>query len=287
MQVVHDQPGLDRTLNQPRAAVLTMGALHEGHLALVRAARELAPQVVVTIFVNPLQFGPQEDLDRYPRDLDRDLALLTPLLGRDDVVFAPTVEQMYPHGLPEVQVRVGALGTRFEGAVRPGHFDAVATVVMKLLQRVQAQVAVFGAKDAQQVAVLRMMVRDLDLPVRVVTVPTVREADGLALSSRNAYLAPDDRIRATAIYRSLLGVQALIDAGNTVAAAVEQMSTVLAATVDSVDYLTVVDEAFLDVGGAGLDAAPNAGVLRAIVAARVGRTRLIDNIELIASGRVI
>lgn len=192
-----------------RAVVMTMGALHAGHLSLVRHARELADQVVVTIFVNPLQFGAGEDLSRYPRDLEGDLALLTGegLLGAGDVVLAPTPDVMYPDGDPLVRVSAGPLGDVLEGAVRPGHFDGVLTVVLKLLHLTRPDVALFGRKDAQQLAAVRRMVRDLDVPVEVVGVPLVRDADGLALSSRNAYLSPDERVRALGLSRALRAAQ--------------------------------------------------------------------------------
>jgi pantoate--beta-alanine ligase len=187
---------------------MTMGALHDGHLSLVRHARTVAPHVVVTVFVNPLQFGAGEDLDRYPRDLPGDLAALAPLLADDDVVLAPSAREMYPDGPPRVRLSAGPVGDVLEGEVRPGHFDGMLTVVLKLLHRTAPHVAVFGAKDAQQVALVRAMVRDLDVPVAVVEAPTVREPDGLARSSRNAYLSPADRQRATGLWRALVAGRA-------------------------------------------------------------------------------
>src|SRR5947209_11092294 len=168
------------------AVVMTMGALHEGHAELMRAARRSADHVVVTVFVNPLQFGAGEDLDRYPRTWEADLQVCAH--ENVDVVFAPSEQEMYPHGRPTVRVAAGPVADRLEGSSRPGHFDGVLTVVSKLLHLTQPSVAVFGEKDAQQLALIRLMVRDLDLPVRVLSVPTVREPDGLALSSRNRYL---------------------------------------------------------------------------------------------------
>ncbi|MFI2570547.1 pantoate--beta-alanine ligase [Cellulosimicrobium sp. AB352] len=265
-----------------RVVVMTMGALHAGHLELVRRARaEAGPdgQVVVTDFVNPLQFGPGEDYERYPRDVAADVALLA-AAGPDtaaDVVFAPPVDELYPDlgsaDGPIVRVTSGRIGTVLEGASRPGHFDGVLTVVLKLLHLVRPDVAVFGAKDAQQLLAVRRMVADLDLDVEVVAVETVREADGLARSSRNAYLSPAEHEHALALSRALR-------AGRDAAAAGEGAPSVLAAArgileatdgVD-VDYVVLVDPATVE------DLAPGAvgpGLL--LVAARVGTTRLIDN----------
>lgn len=258
-----------------RAVVMTMGALHAGHLALVREARARADRVVVTIFVNPLQFGAGEDLSRYPRDLEGDLVLLTGegLLGPDDVVFAPAPDVVYPDGDPLVRVSAGALGETLEGAVRPGHFDGVLTVVLKLLHLTRPDVALFGRKDAQQLAAVRRMVRDLDVPVEVVGVPLVRDEDGLALSSRNAYLSSDERARA-------LGLSRALRAGEQAAARGAAAGEVLAATrdvltqagLDAVDYVVLVDpDDFTPVPDAW------AGEAVLALAARVGTTRLIDN----------
>lgn len=267
-----------------RAVVMTMGALHAGHLELVRRARaEVGPhgQVVVTDFVNPLQFGPGEDFERYPRDVAADVALLA-AAGADvavDVVFAPTVEELYPDlgstgGTgPIVRVTSGRIGTVLEGASRPGHFDGVLTVVLKLLHLVRPDVAVFGAKDAQQLLAVRRLVADLDLDVEILAVPTVREADGLARSSRNAYLSPAERDRALALSRALQAGQgaaaAGADAGSVLAAA---RGILDAAEGVDLDYVVLVDPATVE------DLAPGAvgpGLL--LVAARVGTTRLIDN----------
>lgn len=180
-----------RTRAGRRVVVMTMGALHEGHATLVRTARELAGpdgEVVVTVFVNPLQFGKGEDLDRYPRTLDADLKIAEQ--AGADVVFAPSVDEVYPGGEPQVRVSAGPMGERLEGAVRPGHFDGMLTVVAKLLHLTRPDAALFGQKDAQQLALIRRMVRDLNFGMEIVGVPTVREADGLALSSRNRYLSP-------------------------------------------------------------------------------------------------
>lgn len=259
-----------------RAVVMTMGALHEGHLALVRRARELADAVVVTIFVNPLQFGPSEDLDRYPRDLDGDLRLLTGpgLLGEGDVVFAPTVDVVYPDGDPVVRVGAGRIGEVLEGAARPGHLDGVLTVVLKLMHLTRPDVALFGQKDAQQLAAVRRMVRDLDVPVEVVAHPTVREDDGLARSSRNAYLSADERPRALALSAALAAGSAAAGAGEgpaEVRAAARRALEDRLGPQDAVDYVALVDPATF----ADADATTTDALL--LLAARVGSTRLIDN----------
>ncbi|WP_327728332.1 pantoate--beta-alanine ligase [Streptomyces sp. NBC_00487] len=187
-----------------RAVVMTMGALHEGHATLIRAARETVGgtgEVVVTVFVNPLQFGAGEDLDRYPRTLDADVKLAEQ--SGADVVFAPTVDEVYPGGEPEVRITAGPMGERLEGAARPGHFDGMLTVVAKLLHLTRPDVALYGQKDAQQLALIRRMVRDLNFGMDIVGVPTVREDDGLALSSRNRYLSTEERRTALALSQAL------------------------------------------------------------------------------------
>ncbi|MEU8843236.1 pantoate--beta-alanine ligase [Streptomyces roseus] len=199
---------LPRTADGPRAVVMTMGALHEGHATLIRSARERAGatgQVVVTVFVNPLQFGAGEDLDRYPRTLDADLEIAR--AAGADAVFAPAVDEVYPGGDPQVRVSAGPMGERLEGATRPGHFDGMLTVVAKLLHLTRPDLALFGQKDAQQLALIRRMVTDLNFPVEVVGVPTVREEDGLALSSRNRYLSVQERRTALALSRALFAGQ--------------------------------------------------------------------------------
>ncbi|MFE0731390.1 pantoate--beta-alanine ligase [Streptomyces antibioticus] len=193
-----------RTRAGRRAVVMTMGALHEGHATLVRTAREIAGpdgEVVVTVFVNPLQFGAGEDLDRYPRTLDADLKIAEE--AGADAVFAPSVDEVYPGGEPQVRISAGPMGERLEGATRPGHFDGMLTVVAKLLHLTRPDVACFGQKDAQQLALIRRMVRDLNFGVEIVAVPTVREADGLALSSRNRYLSARERRTALALSAAL------------------------------------------------------------------------------------
>lgn len=252
------------------ALVPTMGALHEGHLALVRRAREIADVVVVSIFINPLQFGPAEDLDRYPRDLDADVAALSTL--GVDLVFAPDADEMYPRGAEGgTTVHAGPIGARYEGASRPGHFNGMLTVVAKLFGIALPDVALFGQKDAQQVFLVSRMVADLDLPVRIETVPTVREADGLARSSRNRYLDAEQRRSALLLVESLRAADAAASQGPS-----ELLAEGVAAFGDhdgvSLDYFVVVDpDTFLPV------AENFRGRAIVLVAARVGRTRLIDN----------
>ncbi len=251
------------------AFVPTMGALHEGHFALVRRARELADVVVVSIFVNPLQFGPNEDLDRYPRTLDADVAALTEL--GVEFVFAPSVSEMYPDGEVGTRVTAGHVGSLYEGASRPGHFDGMLTVVTKLLHIVAPDAALFGQKDAQQVFLVRRMVRDLNLPVAIEVVPTVREPDGLALSSRNRYLDPAQRVAALTLSEALRAAHAA--SGDGLAEVLAEGAAAFGDHDDvTLDYLVVVDPAtFLPVAD---DARGEAVVL---VAASVGATRLIDN----------
>jgi pantoate--beta-alanine ligase len=253
------------------AVVMTMGALHEGHGQLIRAARARGDSVIVTIFLNPLQFAPGEDLDRYPRTFDSDFKLCT--REQVDVIFAPTPDVIYPDGQPDVRVAAGPLGDRLEGEHRPGHFDGVLTVVGKLLHLTRPDVAFFGEKDAQQLALIRQMVRDLDFPVEVVGWPTVREPDGLALSSRNMYLSDRDRIAALSLNQALrAGAAAGRGEPRAVLAAAGQ---VLAAEPGvAVDYVALVDEQTW--------ADADTGTLRArlLVAARVGTTRLIDNVSI-------
>lgn len=254
--------------------VPTMGAFHDGHASLMRRARDERDHVVVSIFVNPLQFGPGEDLSRYPRDEDGDLSV-TGELGVD-MVFAPSVEEMYPTGRPEVTVDPGHLGDRLEGAVRPGHFRGVATVVAKLFDVVGPSTAYFGEKDAQQLAVIRRVVRDLSLPVEVQGCPTVREPDGLATSSRNAYLSPEQREAAGCLFLALSEAAQMARGGERDAASlVAAMAREIGATPEArIDYAAVVDdETFEEVSAI-------AGPARALVAARFGDTRLIDNLLL-------
>jgi pantoate--beta-alanine ligase len=261
-------------ISDRRAVVMTMGALHEGHLQLVRRAREEAGpggQVVVTIFVNPLQFGPNEDLDSYPRDLEGDVAKVAS--AGADVVFAPTPDVVYPDGDPIVRVSAGHIGEVLEGAFRPGHMDGVLTVVLKLLHLTRPDVALFGEKDAQQLLAIRRMVRDLDIDVEIVGVPTVREPEGLAMSSRNAYLSDGERQVALALSRALRAGAQEAAAGHGAGAVLASASGILNDAADVVvDYLALVDPATVDEV-----AADHTGPALLLVAARVGTTRLIDN----------
>jgi pantoate--beta-alanine ligase len=250
-----------------------MGFLHEGHLALVDEARRRADSVVLSIFVNPLQFGPREDLSRYPRDLPRDRALAS---SRGvDTIFVPPASAMYPAG-SEVRVIAGAMAERWEGAARPGHFTGVLTVVAKLFHLTQPDVACFGQKDIQQLTLVRRMVRDLDWPLEIATVRTVREADGLAMSSRNAYLAPADRARAVVLSRALRAAHDGWRTGETRADALEvRMRDELGKEPGvTVEYIAVADPESL----APVQTADDTTIVA--LAARIGSTRLIDNIVL-------
>ena len=259
-------------LGRTVALVPTMGALHEGHRSLLRRAREVADETVVSIFVNPLQFAAGEDLDRYPRALVADLAMC----AEEGVAlaFVPSRAEMYPRE-PVVRVVAGAMGQRLEGASRAGHFDGVLTVVAKLFGLVRPDVAVFGRKDAQQLAVVRAMVTDLDLPVRIEGAPLIRDADGLALSSRNAYLTASQRVSALALRRALLAGAAAAGSGQLPSAIVVAAQAVLnrESGVDT-DYVALVDP---DTFEALDDRAHAARQAVLAVAARVGSTRLIDN----------
>ena len=254
------------------AFVPTMGALHEGHLALVERAKALAERVVVSIFVNPLQFNDPSDLERYPRDEESDLAKLE--AAGCDLVWLPGASDLYPEGFA-TRVSVAGVSERWEGEHRPGHFDGVATVVAKLFGEVVPNVAVFGEKDFQQLAVIRRMAMDLGLCDEIVGVPTVREPDGLALSSRNALLSPDERRRAVGLYRALRNARDSILAGQPVAAALaEGRNALLIAGFSRIDYFALVDGATLE----PVDRPrPEA---RLIAAAVMGTTRLIDNLAL-------
>jgi pantoate--beta-alanine ligase len=256
------------------ALVPTMGYLHEGHLALVDEARRHAAFTVVSLFVNALQFGPGEDLQRYPRDLERDQELAA--RRGADLLFAPLDEEMYPHGRPIVQVAPGRMAEGLCGRFRPGHFQGVLTVVAKLLNIVAPDVAVFGQKDYQQAVLIRRMVADLDFPVEIVTAPIVREADGLAMSSRNVYLTPEERGRALALSRALTRALDAFRAGERDAARLSGRARELIDAEPGVrlQYLELVDPATLE----GVEAAEPGSVLA--VAGFVGRTRLIDNVIL-------
>jgi pantoate--beta-alanine ligase len=253
----------------PVGFVPTMGALHEGHRALVRAARERAASVIVSVFVNPTQFGPGEDFDRYPRTWDADLAALAE--EGADVVFHPPVEEVYPPGAVGVTVDPGPLGGVLEGAVRPGHFAGVLTVVAKLFGLVRPDLAFFGEKDYQQLVLIRALARELALGVEVVGVPTVREADGLALSSRNRYLAADQRAAALTLSRAL---RAGADAGPRGADAV------LAAARAVLEREPALVQDYLELTDVDLGPVPATGPARLLVAARAGTTRLLDNVPV-------
>ncbi len=254
--------------------VPTMGALHDGHLSLVRAARERCDVVVASIFVNPTQFGPTEDFSKYPRTLESDSAQLA--RERVDLLFAPSTEEMYPPGATTF-VNVEGLSERLDGKSRPGHFRGVTTIVNKLFHIVQPDLAFFGQKDAAQVAVIQKMVRDLGIPVEIVVCPIVREADGLAMSSRNAYLSADDRQRALVLQRALRGVEAAYQQGEGSIVALRQIAQEVFAHAPEVvvDYIEIVDAGTLEPRGTKA----TGGELVA-VAAKVGATRLIDNIVL-------
>lgn len=265
-----------RQQERPLGLVPTMGALHEGHFSLVRAARAQCSPVVVSLFVNPKQFGPSEDLQKYPRTFEADCAALESL--GVDYLFAPPAEEIYPNGF-RTAVVVEGLGERLEGRSRPGHFRGVATVVLKLFEIVQPHTAFFGRKDAQQLRIISQMVRDLDLDTEIAGCPIVREADGLALSSRNAYLSGDSRRAATVLYRSLDAVKRTIEAGErSIARLVETARNVFAGEPGAaVDYVEIVDAETLE------PVVSLRGTCYALVAAVVGGTRLIDN-ALIESG---
>jgi pantoate--beta-alanine ligase len=266
---VHDERAAGRRI----ALVPTMGFLHEGHLRLLDEARRHADRVVMSIFVNPLQFGPAEDLERYPRDLPRDRALAAE--RGTDAVFVPTVAVMYPPG-SEIHVVPGATAARWEGAARPGHFEGVLTVVAKLFHLVEPDVACFGRKDIQQATLVRQMVRDLDWRLEIVVVPTVREPDGLALSSRNAYLDADHRSRAVVLSAALRAAHDAFRSGERSAMVLLGLVRRVLATEPTVEveYVAIVEPATL----APVETAGAETVIA--LAARLGRTRLIDNIIL-------
>ena len=282
MQIVEHLDPLRRAVDAlrlagPLALVPTMGALHDGHLTLVRAARQQAAHVAVSIFVNPRQFGAGEDLDAYPRPRERDLDLLR---GEGvSLVWAPVVEAMYPRGYA-TNVSVSGVSELLCGAARPGHFDGVATVVCKLFNQVRPDIALFGEKDWQQLAVIRRMARDLDLVQphvdRILGVPTVREADGLAMSSRNAYLSAEERTQAAALPRAMQAAIAAVQSGESIAPALATLAAkLLAAGFAAVDYAEIADaESLQPLAVLGESSA------RLLVAARIGRARLIDNMAV-------
>ncbi|MGW0507550.1 pantoate--beta-alanine ligase [Micromonospora sp. NPDC003241] len=271
-ELVHSRGDLARArsaLTGTVGVVMTMGALHAGHETLIRAARDRADHVIVTVFVNPLQFGPNEDFDRYPRTLESDLEVCR--RAGADLVFAPSVTDMYPGGQPTIRVDPGPLGEDLEGLSRPGFFHGVLTVVMKLLQITRPDLTFFGEKDYQQVTLVRRMCRDLDVPVEVVGVPTVRESDGLALSSRNRYLSAPERTAALSLSRALRAGADAAEAGGDAGAVLTAAHAAFGAEAAGVrlDYLVLTDP--------DLAPGPVEGPARLLVAAWVGETRLIDN----------
>jgi pantoate--beta-alanine ligase len=266
----------ERAAGRRVALVPTMGALHDGHLALIERAGEIADTVVVSIFVNPLQFGPTEDLDLYPRTLADDLDKADRL--GVDFVFAPTAHEMYPSGASETRVTAGAVGSLYEGRSRVGHFDGVLTAVSKLLNIVQADYVLFGQKDAQQVFLVSRMVRDLNVPVRVEVVSTVRDPDGLALSSRNRYLDARELRAARGLSIALEAAESSADRGIDAVLAAAQ-SVLMGESLVQLDYLTIVHpDTFLPVDD------DHHGKAIVLVAARVGSTRLIDNATIYLRG---
>lgn len=263
-----------RAAGERVAMVPTMGALHEGHLSLVGLGRQNADRVVATLFVNPTQFSPAEDFDAYPRDEARDAALLA--AAGCDLLYAPGADEMYPLGFA-TSVAVAHVSEGMEGAARPHHFGGVATVVTKLLTQAGPDVAIFGEKDYQQLQVIRRLARDLDLPVEIVGGPTVRAEDGLALSSRNAYLSAEQRAIAPALNRALRACADAVGKGSSVEAAeAAAIESVIAAGFDSVDYLEVRSAEYLERLGPGPIDTP----ARVLTAARLGRTRLLDNVAI-------
>ncbi|MDX1703786.1 MAG: pantoate--beta-alanine ligase [Altererythrobacter ishigakiensis] len=283
MQTVKSLDMLRKSLAELRAdgssigLVPTMGALHEGHLTLVREARAMCDHVVASIFVNPTQFGPNEDLDAYPRQLAEDSSMLDS--EGVALLWAPAIETMYPHGFV-TNISVSGVSEGFCGASRPGHFDGVATVVCKLFNQVMPDVAFFGEKDFQQLAVIRAMARDLDLTrphvEDIIGVPTVRESDGLAMSSRNRYLSPENRAAAAALPNAMQLAIAEIEAGQSPSVSLQTLQRVLLESgFDSVDYAALVDAKSLNPIDSFLGRPA-----RLLVAARIGGTRLIDNMQV-------
>jgi pantoate--beta-alanine ligase len=277
-RVVRAVPALRRSVAQFRdagekiALVPTMGALHQGHLRLVQIARKRARRVIVSIFVNPAQFAPHEDFASYPRGMAHDLTLL----GGVDLIWAPAVETMYPQSFATPIVPQGPAKVGLEDAFRPHFFGGVATVVSKLLIQCAPDIAVFGEKDFQQLKVVTRLVHDLDLPVKIVGVPTVREKDGLAMSSRNAYLTPAERTAAPALYRTLRDCADGISGGERIARVLDEGSRAIEAAGFALDYLEARNAETLQTVESIKD-----GPLRLLVAAKLGRTRLIDNVAVL------
>ncbi len=275
MQIIRDIAMLHRAVTALKqggksvALVPTMGSLHDGHLSLVRMAKRVADHAVVSIFVNPTQFGPNEDFDAYPRDEARDAAMLVE--EGTSLLWAPDVRTMYPGG-HSTHIEVAELGADYCGAARPGHFDGVATVVAKLFNQVRPDVAIFGEKDWQQLAIIRRMARDLDFAIDILGAPIARDADGLALSSRNAYLAPEQRAAATAFPHALNAAAKAIAGGSGVAEVLAKAeAAIVAGGFDSVDYVALADADSLE------RLRDFRAPARLLAAARIGKTRLIDN----------
>ena len=277
MQVIRERDALAAAVAEYRSEgsrvvlVPTMGALHAGHVSLIEAAKRPGTKVVASIFVNPRQFGPNEDLGRYPRREMADIRMLTE--AGCDAVWMPSVDTMYPDAFATT-IRVSGVSEGFDGAARPGHFDGVATVVTKLFNQVRPDAAYFGEKDFQQIAVIRRMVADLDMGIEIVGVPTQREDDGLALSSRNIYLDADERAKAVALPRALGVAARAIARGEDVVAVLDDARTTLAAAGFEVDYVALADAETLAVEPAA--DRPR----RLLAAARMGSTRLIDNVPV-------
>jgi len=273
IETIGEMKRLRQQLTEPVGFVPTMGYLHEGHLALVRRARAENPSVVVSIFVNPTQFGPQEDFNSYPRDIKRDLALLQK--EGTDVVFMPSVAEIYPAQFSS-WVEVGRVTERLEGVSRPGHFRGVTTVCAKLFNIVQPTTAYFGQKDAQQAVAIKKMVADLNMNLEIITLPTVREPDGLAMSSRNTYLNPEERRAATVLYQALSLAQKLWSQGEKDAQRLrdEMIRLIKKQPLAKIDYVSVADAETLD----ELDTVNPPALVS--LAVKIGKTRLIDNIVL-------
>jgi pantoate--beta-alanine ligase len=276
MEIISDPAQMRQTARDWRsqgkriALVPTMGYFHEGHLSLMRYGREAADKLVVSLFVNPAQFGPNEDLARYPRDLERDSSMAREV--GVDILYTPPAEVMYPQGY-QTYVAVEELSKPLCGKSRPGHFKGVATVVLKLLNQVQPDIAVFGEKDYQQLQVIRRLVADLDVPVEIVGRPIVREADGLAMSSRNTYLSPEERAAALCLFRAIRAARELVVSGaKSRESVMEAVKGIIAATPHTdIDYIALVDPVTLQ----EIDTIDNEA--RLALAVRVGKTRLIDN----------
>ncbi len=278
MQIINDPAEMQhiaerlRLRHQLIAVVMTMGALHEGHLQLVKIAKEQAGTVILTIFVNPRQFGPDEDFYRYPKPFEKDAALAK--AAGVDYLFSPDVEHMYPEGF-QTRVLTGNIAEQFEGQTRPGHFNGMATVVLKLMMISKAHIAVFGEKDAQQLAVIRRMVEDFNIDTRIIKAPITREQDGLATSSRNVYLSSDERSQAAVLYKSILKAKEIVSKGtDDTNAIIEEVTSVINSAPDAtIDYVCIVnDETFTETGRLQKD-----GRYRLLLAVRIGSTRLIDN----------